>query len=528
MKLISLMKPTVKIGFSLTMFLIILCVSVISYVGCNGGSSSGEPQVLARVEVPGYIEDLNLPVYAGIEDAAETYYALVIATKTRLDKAGVTYRVIDDYTAGTSYLIAREEDEGARQEAAGLVKVLYDDGEHIIVRYKFDLAELLAEIGFDVSLMSNNPIWSGKAKSGTMAKSNFPAADISFVKNPKVEAMLNAVTQGDVELYTEYLSGEKQVTVKGKQVSLDFRHTYKKDTKVQEAAQYVYDQLTAMGVTVDFSEWTYRYKDEDDPNSTPIDIKGRNVIGEIKGETKITPETPEEIVILIAHLDSISKKTDVAAPGADDNASGCVGLLTAAKIMSTMTKESPPKRVYKFKRTVRFVFTTGEEQTIIGGKAYAKIVDDARQKIFAVLNLDMIGYSEIKDPPVKPKHQIKIRHERFKTAYEKDLPVAQTYINVVNTYGMDQVFDAVLTPDGETCSDHAPFWEVCTAREEDSACYSAAWAIEYAEKTFINPKMHTTDDRIKLNNRYHMNLPYYTAVVKAAMGTVAHLAEIMD
>jgi hypothetical protein len=124
--------------------------------------------------------------------------------------------------------------------------------------------------------------------------------------------------------------------------------------------------------------------------------------------------------------------------------------------------------------------------------------------------------------------QIKIRHKKFKTAYEKDLPVAQTYINVVNTYGMNQVFEVKLTPDGETCSDHAPFWEVCTAREENSPCYSAAWAIEYAEKNFINPKMHTENDRIMLNDMYHMNMAYYRAVVKAALGTAAHLAQTVD
>ena len=524
MKLINFVKSMGRTELRLTVLLIVLCIAVISYLGCSGSdSSSDEPQVLARVEVTGYLEDLPLPVYADIEDAEEIYYALVIATKTQLDKAGVTYRVIDVYTPGTRYLIALEEDEGARQEAAGLVNVLYDDGEHIIVRYTFASSELLSEIGFDISLMNNYPIWSGTAKSSSIAKSKLSATADSFVKNTKVEAMLNAVTQGDIELYTEYLSGEKQVTVKGKQVSLDFRHTYKKDTKVEEATQYILDQLTTMGVTADFSEWTYLYKDEDDPDSTPITLKGRNVIGEIEGQT-----SPKEIVILIAHLDSISGKTDVTAPGADDNASGCVGLLTAAKIMSSMTNDLPPKRVYKFKRTVRFVFTTGEEQAIIGGKAYAKTVYDKGENIVAVLNLDMIGYSKINDPPVKPMQQIKIRNDDFPTAYAKDLPIAQTYINVVNNYGMNQVFDVKLTPDGEPFSDHAPFWSVCTAKEKNSVCYPAAWAIEYAEKGFINPRMHTENDRIKRNDVYHMNMPYYRAIVKAALGTAAHLAETVD
>lgn len=514
MKINHLLKPTVKIELRITILLILLCISMISYLGCSG-SSSNEPQVLARVEVPGYLEDLNLPVYADMVDEEETYYALVIATKTQLDKAGVTYRVIDNYMPGTRYLIAREEYEGAREEIPGLA-ILYDDGEHIIVRYKAALSELLPELGFDISLMSNYPIWSGTAALNVPSKSNVASAAASFTKDDDVEAMLNAVTQNDIELLTEYLSGEKQVTVNGTLVTLSSRHTYKEGTKVEAAAQYVYDQLKAMGVTASFSkEWTFMHNDdEDNPTSVPFSVSGRNVIGEIKGQT-----IPEEIVILIAHLDSISRETDATAPGADDNASGCVGLLTAAKIM----------KAYTFKRTVRFVFTTGEEQALFGGEAYAETVYDEGKKIIAVLNLDMIGYSEIKDPPVKPIQQIKIRHKKFKTAYEKDLPTAQTYINVVNTYGMDQVFDVKLVADGESCSDQAPFWKICAKKgERNSACYSAAWAIENAEDDFINKKMHTVDDRIKLKNKYHMNLPYYAAIVKAALGTAAHLAEIED
>jgi len=107
MKLLARMKPTITSGLRLTILLIMLCVPVITYWGCgSSGSSPGEPQVLARVEVPGYLEDLSLPVYADLEDAEGDYYALVIATKTELDKAGATYRVIDQYLPGTFYLMA--------------------------------------------------------------------------------------------------------------------------------------------------------------------------------------------------------------------------------------------------------------------------------------------------------------------------------------------------------------------------------------------------------------------------------------
>jgi hypothetical protein len=521
MYLTNLMKPMVKIRLRLTILFIMLCVSVMIHLGCSGtGSSPGEPEVLARVDVPRYLEDLDLPVYADIEDAEGKYYALVIAKKTQLDEAGVTYRVIDEYIPGTYYLIAQEGVEGARKKAAELVKVLYDDGERIIVRYEFELSELLPDLGFDLKLMSQTPIYANTDERRALAKSAFSSVTYPIVKNAKVEAMLKAVTEENIKLSTEQLSGEKQVEVEGALVNIITRHTYSGKDGVDKATQYVFDRLEGMGLTASFSPWTFKYKGKS--------VSNRNVVGEIKGES-----ASEEIVLLIAHLDSISDAEDGIEPGADDNASGCVALLTAAKIMSSLTAELPKKRAYKFKRTVRFVFTTGEEQALFGGMAYAEKVDKERQKIVAVLNLDMIGYSKVKatDPP-KPKQQIKIRNNEYETAYNKDLPIAQAYIDVVKAYGMDQVFEAVIVDDGEKSSDHSPFWDLmqtCIDRGDPLApCYPAAWIIEYAEKGYLNPKMHSRNDRVNIPGIHSMNLPYYAAVVKAALGTAAHLAETTD
>ena len=56
------------------------------------------------------------------------------------------------------YLIAWEDDDADREEAAKIVPVLYDDGEHIIVRYRPELSELLPELGFVLKIMSATPI----------------------------------------------------------------------------------------------------------------------------------------------------------------------------------------------------------------------------------------------------------------------------------------------------------------------------------------------------------------------------------
>ena len=472
--------------------LIASCLLAVSIFGCSSGSSTGDQQFLARVEVPDYLEDLNLPVYADFEDAQGTYHAFVKATKAQMDRAGVNYLVIDEYQSGTLYLIALEEVSGARKEAAALAKILYDDGEHIIVRYHPDLSELLPDMGFDLKLMSETPINHTRNGLNPVVKAVASAGLFNTDKNTKVEAMLNAVTEANIRVATEQLSGEREVTVDGAPYTFVTRHT-SSGVPIQKATQYVYDRLVEMGVDASFAQWTFSYEGET--------LANRNVVGEIKGQT-----TPDQIVILIAHLDSISKGTDGIVPGADDNASGCVALLTAAGIM----------KGYKFQRTVRFVFTTGEEQSLFGGRAYAKKVKDEGKQIVAVLNLDMIGYSKVLTPPVKPKQQIKTRNIKNQTGYEMDMRIAQAYVDVVKNYGMDQVFEAVMVDDGEQASDHSPFW--------DLKDYPAAWAIEYAEAGYLNPNMHSSKDRVDISDQPYMNLPYYAAVVKAALGTVAHMA----
>jgi len=83
------------------------------------------------------------------------------------------------------------------------------------------------------------------------------------------------------------------------------------------------------------------------------DAESANVIGEVVGR-----ETPEEIVLLGAHIDSWDLGT-----GALDDAAGCGIAVEAARQMMAL---SPRPR-----RTVRVVLFANEENGLAGGKAYA-------------------------------------------------------------------------------------------------------------------------------------------------------------
>jgi hypothetical protein len=79
-----------------------------------------------------------------------------------------------------------------------------------------------------------------------------------------------------------------------------------------------------------------------------------NVIGEIPGRDKA-----DEVVMLGGHLDSWH-----AATGATDNAVGCTIMLEAARILHALG--------LKPRRTIRVALWSGEEQGLLGSKAYVK------------------------------------------------------------------------------------------------------------------------------------------------------------
>ena len=88
-------------------------------------------------------------------------------------------------------------------------------------------------------------------------------------------------------------------------------------------------------------------------------------------------------VIVLGHLDSTSPKASTLAPGADDNGSGAAGVLALARFMKGL----------KGRATVRFVVVNGEEQGLLGSKAYVKALTPKEiASLRGVLTMDMIAF----------------------------------------------------------------------------------------------------------------------------------------
>lgn len=147
---------------------------------------------------------------------------------------------------------------------------------------------------------------------------------------------------------------------------------------------------------------------------------------------------PDEIVVLGAHLDSISSVVfpdgERDAPGADDDASGIAVLTDVLRIALA--------NGWRPQRTVKFMGYAAEEVGLRGSRAIAQQYAAENRKVVGVLQLDMTNY---KTGPIDM---------RLVTDFSS--PVMQQYLV--------KLFDAYLAPLGHTrgtitcgyaCSDHA-------------------------------------------------------------------------
>jgi hypothetical protein len=116
--------------------------------------------------------------------------------------------------------------------------------------------------------------------------------------------------------------------------------------------------------------------------STYQDIESYNVVGKFTGSDA---KLREEYVVHSAHLDHLGiaapVKGDSIYNGAHDNASGVACVLEIAKIYSRL-KEKP-------KRSMLFVFVTGEELGLLGSSAFAANPTVPKARIVADINMDM-------------------------------------------------------------------------------------------------------------------------------------------
>ena len=253
------------------------------------------------------------------------------------------------------------------------------------------------------------------------------------------------------------------------------------------AADYIKEALTSSGIkNVIFDEFSY-YDDE-----TGSYEMSRNVIASKPGI-----RTPEKIVLIGAHFDSVSRSAEDGrisildkenpASGADDNGTGIATVLAAARILAPQ----------KFDRTLRFVAFSAEEGGIYGSSHYAAESARKNEDIVAMINIDMIGYVDQEPEDI----------DIF--ANEKSVWLLDAITDHASVYA-PELFIFRIINDRYDGSDHGPFW------------YNGYPAVCFMEDYYPSNRFyHSPKDTLDT-----INFPFFLNTVRLAVAGSAELAGI--
>jgi hypothetical protein len=192
-------------------------------------------------------------------------------------------------------------------------------------------------------------------------------------------------------------------------------------------------------------------------------VRARNVIGLIPGK-----DTTKYIVIG-GHYDHLGTYNGIIWNGADDNASGTVGMMTIAKAF--MASGIKPER------NLLFCAWTGEEKGLLGSTYFVDHLPFPTENVSMYLNYDMISRDDADDT-------LGVRCRLMYTEGYKYFEDNTRKYNEDNAYGLDITYRASARPGGG--SDHTPF-----ARKNIPIIYFMAG---------FPPQYHEADDHVELVN----------------------------
>lgn len=213
--------------------------------------------------------------------------------------------------------------------------------------------------------------------------------------------------------------------------------------------------------------------------------------------------TPEERASIHVNVDSLHRirpaRPDSINNGADDDGSGSVGLL---EIAEKFAKAGP-----KPKRSLIFVWHTGEELGLYGSEWFTDHPTIPRDSIVAQLNMDMIGRGEAADIPGGGPRYVELIGSRRLSTELGDI------VEAVNKSGhhnfvFDYAFDANGHPENIYCrSDHYEY---------------ARYGIPI---TFITTGGHSDYHQLTDEPQY-INYPHLASVASFVADVALHVANL--
>ncbi|MEO0137096.1 MAG: M20/M25/M40 family metallo-hydrolase [candidate division WOR-3 bacterium] len=389
-------------------------------------------------------------------------HALLIADEgdiLRLANKNIEYRILDENPREKYYQIVYLIDEDPSR-VAQYGEVIDHFEDCILLRTTEEQVLELNKLKVELRVLTFDPV-------RFLDKDPYPVPVNNLAPDTLIEKMVAAVSQDSIQSFILRL--QRMYT----------RYTTTDSNKIA-AVNWIRNKLLSYGCdSVYFQYFNANY--------------GPNVVGIKKGY--LYP-TLKKYCLIGGHLDDVPSSG--YAPGADDNASGTVAMIEAARVM----------RNYLFENTIYYVAFNAEELGLYGSDSFAARAYRNGDTILGVINYDMIGYVTPSNP----------NRDTMNAHYTTAVPGCQTFVTefykaVADTYTQLKIrFVANSGTSGS--SDHASFWK---------RGYKAMLGIERQ----LTPAYHTTGDTLgpHLYTNCGVNhLPFATQVIKTGVAALAKLA----
>ena len=254
--------------------------------------------------------------------------------------------------------------------------------------------------------------------------------------DPVISRMVSEVSSQNIE------------TLVRKLVSFETRHTLSdttsKKTGIGAARNWIKAEMEKYAI-----ESGGRLKVEFDAFTQPADGRRVTVPTQMKNVLAILPGTDpadDRVYIVSGHYDSRASDVmdaKIAAPGANDDASGTAATMEIARVMSKQ----------KFNATLIFVAMVGEEQGLYGATNLAKKAKELKWNVAGMITNDIVGNTYGMETGLKDNRSVRVFSEgvpggetsqqaasRASTGTENDYPARQfaRYFKEVGERYVDQ------------------------------------------------------------------------------------------
>jgi hypothetical protein len=403
--------------------------------------------------------DQSVPVVMELSDCF-----LAMASKedvAALEKLGYSYDVLDSSPKAWDYYQVGLRPDSDLKAVMDLGTIIHTEENWVLLRVvpAMDLGPLYDARVF-IAPVPKEPMAKPRPSEPLSLRPPGPQNAV-----PLVLQMVNSVNTADIDSYWTQITTNPPTGSR-----------YSSGAGCTDAANYVLGQFQSLGL----QSRNITYNAGHAPNTE----------GQITGAIN-----PSVIYLVEGHLDDLPSSG--SAPGADDNASGSVNVLEAAKILSC----------YAFKNTVRFLTVTGEEQGLLGSTAYANSSYSLGENIQGVINMDMPGWAG--DGLPASGENLDLNYDSNSTS------LGAFYAQCATDYSTGLPVDAFLCP-SLNASDHYQFWvrgykAVCGITDNEGYCNHEG---HY-------PYYHTANDTIANCG----TKTFFYSVVKTTIAALAELGE---